>query len=111
MKIKIPYGDIVTTKELQKLPDGILFSEHFSDGLAQEPPICKKLETLAPCDLWPDGDVLFEEMTFSQFAEVPGDAGRLGHKTEDGREWIIWDIEGVQKMVGWFMTSRQFLDC
>jgi hypothetical protein len=110
MKTKIPYGKTVSTLELQKLPNGIIFSEHFSDGLAQEPPICKKLETLNPCKMWPHGDILFEEITLTQFAETPGDAGRLGHKPDDELEWRVWSVEDVQKMVGWLMTSQQMMD-
>ena len=111
MKTKIPYGEIVHTKELQNLPNGVIFSEHFCDGLAQEPPICKKLETLEPCDIWPHGDICYEEICFTQFCEVPGDAGRLGHTPDEEREWIVWSVEDVQKMVGWMMTSQQMMDC
>ena len=98
-KAKIPYGTIISTDDLRELPDGILFSEHFMDGLAMEPPIFKKLESIEPSGMWPDGDVLIEEMVLTQYAETPGEACRLGIGNDQEKMWLIWTPNNTQQMV------------
>jgi hypothetical protein len=60
--------------------------------------------------MWPEGDVLVQEFTFTQYGNVPGEAFRLQTTSGDDRKWLIWTINNVQMMVGWLMTSQQFMD-
>jgi len=110
MKTKPDYKGNILTKDLQKLENGTLFYEHVFDGMAEEPTLYKKMATCKPYKDWPEGDVTIQPMTCGQFSEVPGETHRLGYANEDEREWRVVSEENVQKMVGWLMTTKQFLN-
>jgi hypothetical protein len=103
MKTKPTYSENILTSQLRDLPNGTLFSEHVFDGLAPEPTLYKKVETLAD-------DIMIEPISFGQYAEAPGERCRLGYTDESGKEWRVWSTENVQKMIGWLMTTHQALN-
>jgi hypothetical protein len=109
MKTKPDFTGNLLTSQLQDLPDGTLFSEHVFDGLAKEPTIYKKIDTLKPYKDWPEGDITIEPICLGQFSEVPGERCRLGYTDESEKEWRVWSQENVEKMVGWLMTTHQYL--
>lgn len=111
MKTKPDYTGNLLTKDLQSLPDGTLFYEHVFDGMEDEQPIYKKIETCVPHKDWPEGDIVIEAMTCGQYREVPGERNRLGFTNESEKEWCVVPRENVEKMVGWLMTTAQYYEC
>lgn len=99
----------ITTYQLKHFPNGTLFSEILEDSLASST-LYKKIETLDPDDMWPEGDIMVEEFLLPTFGEVPGETCRLGYQEMEDVEWEVWEIEAVQKMVGWLMNSEQFFE-
>jgi hypothetical protein len=102
MKTKPIYAGNLLTSQLRELPDGTLFSQHVFDGLAPEPTLYKKVETLAD-------DIMIEPIALGQYSEVPGERCRLGYTDESEKEWRVWSVDNVQKMIGWLMTTHQGL--
>ena len=94
----------VTSYQLKNLPDGTVFSAISNDSLKPEESLYKKMESLD------DHDVMVEEMTLSQFSEVPGEIFRLGLKEDDEQEWEVWTIKEINIMIGWLMTSFQYIE-
>lgn len=103
MKTEPIYAGNILTAQLRDLPNGTLFSEHLFDGLAPEPPLLKKVETT------PD-DIVIEPISLGQYAEIPGERCCLGYTDASDKEWRVWSVENVQKIIGWLMTSRQVME-
>jgi hypothetical protein len=110
MKTTPVYKGNILTEGLQSLADGTLFYEHVADQLEKEQPLYKKVETLRPTPDCPGGDVLIEPMTCGQFSEVPGERHCLGYQNDSEKEWRVVSSENLMKMVGWLMTTSQYLE-
>lgn len=105
MKTKPTYAGNILTSELALLPDGTLFSEHVFDGLTPEPTLYKKIETTL------DGrDIIIEPISFGQYSEVPGERCRLGYGNESEKEWRVWSVDNIHKMIGWLVTTHQAIE-
>ena len=104
------FGNNVFTSQLQDLENRSIFSEYHNRGMAIDLVLYMKLETIPPSKEFPSGDVLVQELYSSQSNEVPGDIYRLAYDDSDEKIWHVWDMENVQKMVGWLMSSKQFME-